>query len=130
MGIQKFIEKVCVQTAVYWGVPTEDGRGGKTYADGIEIQCRWDSVTQKKMDLGTIKDGNVYSSMTKVLVTQDLELDGYLYLGTIADLNALGLNSMISDFRPNEVEGAYVIKKIEKIPMIKKTDVFVRTVYV
>ena len=140
MSIQKFIEKVCVQTAVYWGDPTPDGYGGKTYSDPVEIPCRWEDT------LEVIKDerGEEIICKAKVLVTQDLEEGGMLYLGTLEDLGIVvggnvvmgglgtgnivlaGLNKMSY---PEDVEDAYEITIVKKIPMIRSTSEYVRTVY-
>jgi len=143
MSIQKFIEKVCVQTAVYWGDPTPDGYGGKTYSDPVEIPCRWDDT------LEVIKDerGEEIICKAKVLVTQDLEEGGMLYLGTLEDLGivvtggnvvmgGLGIGNIvlaglakIKKSHPEDVEDAYEITMVEKIPMIRSTSEYVRTVY-
>ena len=138
MSISKFIEKVCIQTAVYWGDPTPDGYGGKTYSDPVEIPCRWDDT------LEVIKDerGEEIICKAKVLVTQDLEEGGMLYLGTLEDLGIggnvvmgglgtgnivlAGLNKMS---HPEDVEDAYEITIVKKIPMIRSTSEYVRTVY-
>ena len=140
MSIQKFIEKVCVQTAVYWGDPTPDGYGGKTYSDPVEIPCRWEDT------LEVIKDerGEEIICKAKVLVTQDLEEGGMLYLGTLEDLGVvtggnvvmggLGTGNIVSAgltkmSHPEDVEDAYEITIVKKIPMIRSTSEYVRTVY-
>ena len=72
MGITKFIESVCKQTAVYWGDPVEDGRGGKTFEDPVEIKCRWtDYMTLVKDD-----KGQEYKTQAKLLVVEDLDYGG------------------------------------------------------
>lgn len=117
MGIEKFIQKVCVQTAVYWGNPQPDGYGGITFDAPVEIGCRWEDKTQIIVN----NQGKEMISKAEVLVTQDLDVQGRLYLGSISELE--------SDPVPMEVEGAFEIKAFNKIPMIRKTDVFVRKVY-
>ena len=117
MGISKFIEKVCVQTAVYWGSPVEDGQGGMTFADPVEIACRWDISTTVISD----SQGREVVSRAIILLTQDVDEEGYLYLGELDDLD--------SDPDPREVQGAYSIKQFSKVSMIKSTTEFVRTAY-
>lgn len=128
MGIDKFISKVCVQTAVYWGSPTNDGYGQKTYADPVELEppngVRWDSIVQKGIDKGEIKTGEFETSNAKVLLVQDVEVKGWLYLGSLDDFD-----STVDTNKPETIDGAYEIKKFEKIPMVKSTTIFIRTAY-
>lgn len=119
MGIEKFIRTVCVQTAVYWGSPQADGFGGFTFADPVEIPCRWEDKTQIVANM----DGQETTSDTEVLVTQDLDYNGYLFLGTLTDLDSDQFDN------PMLVSGAKPIISKSKIPMIKSTDEFVRKVY-
>ena len=115
MSIEKFIRRVCVQTAVYWGNPRNDGMGGKTYDSPVEIPVRWDD----KQQLIAGSNGKEITSDATVLVTQDLDQEGLLWLGFLQELNS---NS-------NPPEDAREIKGREKVPMIRKTDQFVRIVY-
>lgn len=120
MSIESFIKTVCVQVAVYWSAPVADGYGGFTFATPTEIYCRWDGKKEVFIDT----QGRETVSKAKILVTQDLDEEGYLYLGELSDLTtAMKAN-------PKLVEGACLIRGFEKIPMIKSTSVFVRTVYV
>lgn len=120
MGIEKFIEKIAVQTAVYWGNPTDDGYGGKTYDAPVEISVRWENTNE----LITTADGEQYTCIAKIFVTQDVKVNAYIYLGNLDDLTI----SEQSD--PKSVNDAYRIKRFDKIPMIKKTDEFVRLCYI
>lgn len=128
MSIENFIRRVCVQQAVYWGNPVEDGFGGKTYASPVEIACRWEDKVRKVK----ANDGSEIESKATVLVTQDLDFEGYLYLGTLEAVEAfeiaanLGSGEVIS---PRDIDGAYEIVAIDRIPMVRSTTVFVRTIY-
>ena len=117
--IEKFIRKVCVQTAVYWGNPVPDGFGGMTYDDPKEIKVRWDDT------INVIKDnsGKEVTSKAKVLTPIDLDEQGYLFLGILSDLSDQDLN------QPNAISKAFEIIRADRTPMIMSTDVFVRTVY-
>lgn len=118
--IEKVIEKhICVQTAVYWGSPTRTASGGVTFADPVEIYCRWDGSDA----VIRLKDGSEYVCDAEVMVTQDVVRDGYLYLGSLDDLESSEMDD------PKSIEGAYPIRKFEKTPVIKKTDEFIRTAY-
>jgi hypothetical protein len=123
MAIDKFIKKVCVQTAVYWGNPRDDGYGGMVFDEPIELTppngVRWEETTQKVSD----GKGNEIISKAQILVNQDLDEQGYLFLGTLDELDSEG------EVDPKTVEGAYEIKRFDKTPMIKSTTVFVRKAY-
>jgi len=120
MGIEKFLQKICVQTAVYWGNPIPNGYGGMSYDVPIEIGCRWEDKAKVISD----NTGQEIISLAEVLVTQDLSVQGILYLGKLTDL------STVQKANPALIEnGAYSVKRIDKVPMIKSTTVFVRTVY-
>lgn len=125
-GIEKIVAKFCVETAVYWGNPVNDGYGGFTYDTPVEIDCRWENKTE--MDIGWLSTGfpgNIRLSKASVLVTEDLDLNGVLWRGTLDTLN--DIYDDISN--PKIISEAYAIYRIDKIPMVFKTDEFVRTVW-
>lgn len=118
-GLISFIKKVCVQTAVYWDSPTPDGYGGYTYANPIEIKCRWDSVLEQ---IRTEKNTAIMSK-ARILVTQEVKNGGYLYLGDLASL------SQEHKDNPITTPEAYPIQRIDENPLFRSTDKFVRTVW-
>lgn len=123
-GIEKVAKRFCVETAVYWGTPQNDGYGGFTYADPVEILCRWEEKTE--VDIGWFSTGfpgNLFLSKASVMVLQDLDVQGMLYHGTLASLSAYDTS------KPIEIPGAYTIHRFDKIPMARKTDEFVRTAW-
>lgn len=131
-GIEKEIEKFCVQTAVYWGNPQSDGYGGYSYDSPVELSpddnngVRWEEKSE--LDIGWVSTGhpgNVKLSKSQVMVLQDLDENGYLWLGTLDDLESQYTDT--SD--PMKITGAYPILRFDKIPMVFKTDEFVRTAY-
>lgn len=128
MGILQFISKVCVQTAVYWGNPVNDGFGQKTFDEPREIMVRWTD----KQQLVKGSDGKDYASSAEVLVQEDLALGGLIYLGTLEDIPGYDDSSGDSSgciFNPFDLIGVQEIKVVSKIPLIKSTTQFVRTVY-
>ena len=120
MSIESFIKTVCVEDAVYWGAPQPDGYGGYEFDPPVEIKCRWDGKREVFIDA----QGRETVSKAKILVTQDLQEEGYLYLGKLSDL------STAQKADPKLVGNACLIRGFEKTPMIKSTTVFVRTVFV
>ncbi len=124
MGITKFIQKVCVQTAVYWGNPQNDGYGKLTFDDPIELApptngVRWEDKNQIIVD----NNGKEVTSDAEILVNQVLDTNGYLYLGSLDDLT----DEQKAD--PMLVDGARIIMSRSRIPMIKSTTEFVNMVY-
>lgn len=116
MSIIDDIAEMCVETAVYWGNPVEDGYGGKTFDDPIEISCRWENVNQIVSD----EKGVETTCRGLVYTTQDVKEEGYLYRGTLDDL----YDSNASDssagevYNPKTITGAWAIKRFQKIPSL------------
>ena len=104
------IDTMRKQTAVYWGPPVEDGRGGHTYPTPIAISCRWDDLQ------GVIEDPKTHDEMNNATVYVDVNdnvmVNGYLYLGALVDVLLLS---------PEEVIGARKIKGIIKNPNLQAT---------
>jgi len=109
------IKRQCKQVCVYWGSPTEDGFGGKTFADPVEIYCRWEDMHQ----IVTDAKGAEVTSRALVFVLQDVDEEGYLYLGTLDDLYDDAESSAGAIDNPASIEGAYIIKRFQKTPDLK-----------
>lgn len=105
----RYLAKNLLQTAIYWGNPVADGSGGYTFDTPVTIDCRWIS----KQELFRDAKGKERVSAAIVLFTQDVDLGGYLYLGTSTEAN------------PNDVYGSYEIRSFAKIPSMK-ADAFLR----
>ena len=120
MGIDQLIIRACKQTAVYWGDPTPDGYGGWTFGSEypIEIKCRWEARTEVISD----GQGNEIISRARVYVTEDVEEEGWLFLGTLDDLDSA------EEEDPMEASGAYKIKRFDKTPTLRG-DAYVRIAY-
>ena len=132
MGFEQFIEKTCVQTAVYWGNPTADGYGGQTYDDPIEISSRWEI----KREVVQADNGEEIISEVSVFVLQDLVSNSVLYLGDSSGFTEESWNNpgswddaKIQIETPDAINTVYRIVKVEKIPILKSTTKFVRKVY-
>lgn len=106
------------QTAVYWGNPQPDGTGGFTYDDPVEVDCRWVS----SIEVITAANGDQIVCRARVQVGQDLDEQGKLYLGELDDLDSS------EEADPTIVDGAYIIKRFDKIPTIRG-DKFYRKAY-
>ncbi len=117
MGIEKFIRKIAVQTAIYWSNPVDDGYGGLTFDAPVEIKCRWEDTAE----LITTADSEQYVTKAQILVTQDLDINGFLKLGSLES----STNS-----NPKEETDACRIRRFDKVPMIRSTTQFVRKAFV
>ena len=117
--IEKFLLKLSVQTAVYWGTPANDGYGKITFDAPVEIAVRWDASDR----VLTSSTGAQHISRAEVIVNQDVDEEGYLYLGVLEGL------TVAQKADPKLVTGAYIIMRFDKVPMIFKTDEFVRKAF-
>ena len=131
MGIEDIIIKSCTQTAVYWGNPQEDGEGGKTFDAPVEIYCRWEDKTQVLGLLGEDDKGERNISRALVYLTQDVDVNGYLYLGALDDIYDAypTLESSDANIDPHSINGCYVIKRFEKTPVMGSTTKFLRKAF-
>ncbi len=117
MSLSNKIVSLCNQTAVYWSNPTNTGIGNYTFDEPYEIKCRWEDVSE------TVKtrDGREIISRSKVWTLEDIDEEGYLYLGTFDDFE--------SDIpNPNHIQKAYKVMKFEKAPHLNGTE-FLRIAY-
>lgn len=130
MGITKFIEKVCVESAILWSGKVGDGFGNFTYLSCKEIKVRWQDVTTLSIPKIGFKDGKILISEAYVLVQEDIPESSMIMKGVLVDL----MSAYESDDLPENVLdpydlGAFEVKKFEKIPMIKSKTVFIRKIY-
>lgn len=112
-----FPERNLNQTAVYWAAPVNDGYGGFTYDDPVEIDCRWVDSTRVIMT----DKGSEVVCRAEVQVSTDLVEEGMLLLGTVNDLDSDVLTDPLA-------AGASKIIRFDKIPTIK-SDKFFRKAY-
>jgi len=120
MSIATYIEKMCVQTLVYWAAPTDDGYGGFTFSAPVELKCRW----QEKAQLLGKADETVIISRAIIYVLQDVDLDELMWLGELTDLTPTQLAE------PRSIPDMTIIKRFEKSPAIKSNVEFLRKVTV
>lgn len=123
MGIVTNIERLCTQTAVYWGTPVNDGYGGRTYADPVEISCRWEDREEAITMLGEDRKAIEYVTQSIVYTLQDVDKEGLLYLGDLTDLDSA------EEENPETVSGAHKIKRFDKTPALGSTNDFIRKAY-
>ena len=106
------IERIRKQTAIYWPMTSDeyDSYGKPIDATPVEISCRWQEVNEEFIDA----QGDRKISSAKIFVGQNMTPGEYLKLGDIGDVE--------SGKTASEHDGAYEIKKVEKIPNFKVTE--------
>lgn len=112
------ITRVLKQTAVYWAPTGVDSDGQPTHALPITLNVRWDDITEQFSLREESAEDEIQFSLAKVMVSQDVEVKGMLFLG------ALAVTDDPDD--PRSIRRAYEIRKFEKIPNFRATE-FVRT---
>lgn len=117
MSISSLLNRNLTQTCIYWGNPANDGYGGLDFDNPVELLCRWEDKTVLQQDA----KGNQITSDAVVFVLQDVEEGGYLYLGSISDLDSSAVS-------PVETAKAFQIITYEKVPALKGSEYF-RAVY-
>ena len=105
------------QTAMYWSTPSSDGYGGYTFANPVELDCRWEDRVEKF--IGPSGEDEISSSV--VFLEQDVVLGGYLFLGDENDLDSAAIS-------PYDVDGAKEIRSFRKTPD-KKVSKYERVAY-
>jgi hypothetical protein len=107
-GRTKWLTNALTQTAVYWGSPTPDGQGGKTFDDPVELDCRWEDREELFIDAS----GQEKRSHAVVYLGSDVANGGFLYLGDLDDL------SSDDEADPQAVDGAREVRAFQKVPSI------------
>jgi len=103
------------QTCVYWAPGNADSGGlahnmygQPVYADGVELDCRWENVA---VQFVTVK--GVEESSRAVVFVDGTVVGGLLMLGD--------LDSTLDVADPRKNDGAWEIKQIESIPNRRNT---------
>jgi len=110
------------QTAVYWGNPENDGMGGRTFDEPVELSpddtngVHW----KQRQELFIDANGQEKRSQAVVWLAQDVVNGGYLYLGELADLDS----DELAD--PLTVDDAFEIRAFRKIPSVADATRFER----
>ncbi len=121
MGLLKFVESVCVQTAIYWEPTGTDGFGRRTFADPIEVRVRWDDMAEAI----TTNDGKEIISRAVILSPYVMKPEGFLHLGSFNDF--MDESHTLS---PEQLAGSYEIKKAQFNPLFRSRKEFVRQYWV
>jgi hypothetical protein len=121
MSIDYFLNRICQQTVVYWSNPVNDGEGGFSFDDPVEISCRLEEIKQiNKMTEDVLE--KQYPSI--LYTTEELDLNGMIFIGTLNDLDST------QEADPMLIEdGCYFIDRVQKIPVLGSTSSFLYKIY-
>jgi len=112
MGLEWYA-RYLKQTITYWAFASgTNAWNDEAFVTPVTLSGRWETTTDRFMDL----EGNEVVSNSIVYLNQDVTERGFLYLG----------ESVAAD--PKEVQGAYPIRKFQKVPTFRLGD-FMRKAY-
>lgn len=116
MSIENYMKTRCTDTAVYWGTPTLDEDGSYGYVAPVEISVLWIEAIKMIRDA----EGKEIVSNASVYLLQDIENNGMLFHGELADL------SVAEQADPKKRTDAYEVKLFKKVPSIHLKGEFTR----
>jgi len=97
------ITKMLRQKAVYWPPAVRvDLYGRRPPQDPVEIKCRWEPLE----DLTIRQSGDAVAAHSRIFVSQDVAVGGWLWLGALED----------APQNPVGTEGACQIIRFRSIP--------------
>lgn len=94
------------QTLTYWAPSsTTDINGKPTYTAPVQLICRWEDQQNQFYN----KKGQEVVSKSRVFMVDDVDIDGYIFLGTSAEAD------------PRKVSGAWEIQAKGKMPNLRNS---------
>lgn len=118
MSILSFVKRVCVQDAVYWAPPVNDGFNN-AYPTPVAIKCRWEGTDK----MVTTDMGRQYICAFEIISPTECKVGGLLGL---IDLDTLSVDQKAN---PKNYPEFPEIKKVDKTPLFRSTNKFVYTYY-
>jgi hypothetical protein len=106
------------QKAVWWQTTGMDRYSRKTYAEGVEVNCRWEQASAEE---GRAEGRSTIEDNSTVYVDRDMTPGDVLWLGSADDLTEEELNSQT----PERIVGAYPIQNFSSNFNVRRTK-FVR----
>lgn len=109
MSTPYFIKRHLNQTLVYWANPVNDGEGGYTFDDPVEIRGR----CEYRVEMVRTETGEEQVSRARIYLEEELDTGGYIYLGSLDD------SGIDTDSHPNDVDGSMRIFSQDKVPRLR-----------
>lgn len=111
MTDKSWSNNLLVDTCVYWEPPKRDGLGGYKWCYAVELLSRWQYGFQRSTGPILIysPEGSQVIPRAEVWVNKDIELGGYLWRGTIKQIQT------IFDPDPSFEEPTNLISDVESL---------------
>ena len=108
------ITRMRKQRATWWESIGIDNYGQKTYADPVEIWCRWEDVLIEVI----LANNEKVTAKTTVYVDREMKVGDYLKYGLLDE--ETGTGEIYGD--PTTLTGAFEIIRFEKLPNLRNTE--------
>lgn len=120
-GLSRIVARFANQKLVYWAKAGSDEFGKPTFADPVEVACRWEDKTR----MIVLPDERRVMASASILTSTELKAGGLVKKGTLADWKALPSYPKV----PTERQGGHEIIHVDGTPDIKAVE-YVYEVYV
>jgi hypothetical protein len=110
-SITGVLAKFTNQNLVYWQKTGADTFGKPTYADPVEIRCRWEDRRSERLR----PDGRFVATTAYILIGVPLIVGSLVFLGTLADWQALPTYPNL----PTNLQGGREVMDLKTTPDIK-----------
>jgi hypothetical protein len=101
------------QKCVYWARSGNTAFGKPSYADPVELSCRWEDGTFETID----SKGDTVVSGAKVFLAESIAPQGVMLRGTLEDIQASGFD----DEDPLANQGVHEIINAGNVPALKRS---------
>jgi hypothetical protein len=107
----RIIKKSRKHKAIWWKALGDTGRGYFAYDTPVEIDCRWDDVTDHRFD----DCGVAFRCMAEVILDRKIGLGDIILYGKLADLK-------FNPTDPLAIPGIGTVKKLERYASLRQRD--------
>lgn len=110
------LEDMLTHKVCYWAPKRASHSGQQLFEVVVELNARWEDRNEMFLD----KMGNQQISRSRVYLNEDVEVLGVLWLSSklASDPDGSAISELTNAFEPFENEGAFEIRKFDKIPDI------------
>lgn len=95
----RILDRLLNQKCVYWPKNFYNEHGDYTPGTAVELDCKWQSSDGRTVN----REGTTYTLSAQVFLKEEVELDGWLWLGELVD-------------KPVTPPDEYIIRDVQKYP--------------